>query len=60
MFQICGLNESVSERHEEDAHQIFDREHLKQTNKEKWTCDINAIIVMSLTGFMWAYFNRFN
>ena len=58
MFQLCGLNESKDDQNK-TTNEVYDREHLKQSAKEKIICDVNAVVVMSITGFLWAFFNQY-
>ncbi len=61
-FWICGI-ESLSNKNLNDS--IQNREEDKKDTSIHETkfasnlCDINAVIVMALCGFCYAFFNRF-
>jgi hypothetical protein len=51
---LCGITTEKNNQAQENE-QI----DISQTNKEKRFCDIQAIILMSITGFLWVFFNNY-
>jgi hypothetical protein len=49
---LCGITI-------ENNNQVQENVRISQTNKEKRFCDIQAIILMSVTGFLWVFFNNY-
>lgn len=57
VYWICGFqDETVKYTKEVHLNQLID---MHETPKEKLFCNINAVILMALTGFLWAFFNDF-
>lgn len=55
MNQNENINLDVVKENEET--QIID---ISETSRQKLLCNILAILLMSCTGFLWAFFNRFD
>jgi hypothetical protein len=64
IFWIFGLtyeetNIEALELKDEKENDITINIDISETSKQKLFCNIMAIILMSCTGFLWAFFNRF-
>jgi hypothetical protein len=57
LFWILGLSVDAKEEENENETQNID---ISETPKQRLFCNIQAIILMSFTGFFWAFFNRYN
>ena len=64
IFWIFGLtyeetNIEALELKDEKENDITININISETSKQKLFCNIMAIFLMSCTGFLWAFFNRF-
>ena len=66
IFWIFGLtaetnnNIETFELKDEKENDITKNIDISETSKQKLFCNIMAIVLMSCTGFLWAFFNRFD
>ena len=58
VFWILGLSLEIDNGKDDvENENIID---ISETPKQKLFCNIQALILMCCTGFLWAFFNRFD
>lgn len=63
-YWICGLdlkyNHVSFDNIQDENENHFVAIDISQTRYESLFCNVNAIKLMCLAGFLWAFFNKFN